>query len=458
VAGDGATLAGRAQPDAGGGWPGRVDRIDVEERAHPGQCTLPAMFDVAVVGAGIVGLATAREVLRRRPGAGVVILDKEDRVGAHQTGRNSGVIHAGLYYRPGSLKARTCRRGVELLLRFLEEQDVRHELCGKVVVATSEEELPRLEDLLRRGIANGVPGLVRIGPKRLHELEPHAAGIAALHSPGTGIVDFGEVARAMATDAQRGGAELRLGHEVRALAMTREGVVLETGGGPVAAKSCVLCGGLHADRLARLAGPARLVGTDGEDAGPAPDVRLVPFRGEYHALTEAARGLVRNLIYPVPDPGFPFLGVHFTRRIDGTVEAGPNAVLALKREGYRKTDLDAADAWSALAFPGFWRLARRTWRTGAAEMARSFSRELFARALLRLVPEIRPEHLAPGGTGVRAQALVADGGLLDDFLITRSPRVVSVLNAPSPAATASLAIAERVVDAVPGLGGEAGAP
>jgi L-2-hydroxyglutarate oxidase LhgO len=404
--------------------------------------------DVAVVGAGIVGLAAALAITERRPDWRVVVLDKEDRVGAHQTGHNSGVIHAGLYYRPGSLKANTCRRGVALLFRFCDEHDIPYERCGKVVVATREEEVPRLEDLRRRGTENGVPGLEIVGADRLREIEPHAGGVRALYSPSTGIVDFGAVAAAYARVLAERGAGLRLGCEVRGLARMPREIVLQTSVGPVAAKRLVTCAGLHADRVARLAGPARLVGADGRDAGRAPEVRIVPFRGEYFTLRPGARRLVRNLIYPAPDPRFPFLGAHFTRRIDGTREAGPNAVLALAREGYRRRDVRLGDTRDALAWPPFWTLASRHWRTGLAEMARSASGELFARSLRRLVPEIRAEDLAPGGSGVRAQALDAGGRLLDDFVLTRTDRAVHVLNAPSPAATASLAIGERIAVAL----------
>lgn len=398
--------------------------------------------DVAVIGAGIVGLATALKILEARPDASVVVLDKEARVGAHQTGNNSGVIHAGIYYRPGSLKAATCRRGVEALLRFCEEHAVPYEVCGKVVVATSPEEVPRLEELLARGTANGVPGLRLVDPAELRELEPHAAGVKALVSPSTGIVDFGAVAAAYAREVEARGGRLRLGAAVRGLATARGDLVLETTAGAVTARRAVNCAGLHADRIARLAGPAV------RNGAPAPEVRLVPFRGEYWSLRPERRSLVRNLIYPVPDPRFPFLGVHFTRRIDGTVEAGPNAVFALAREGYRKTDVDPAEAWDALGWPPFWAMARRHWRMGAGEMARSLSKRLFAAALRRLVPEIRAADLGPGGCGVRAQALAADGRLLDDYVVTRAGRVVNVLNAPSPAATASLAIGERVAEIV----------
>jgi L-2-hydroxyglutarate oxidase LhgO len=408
------------------------------------------MADVVVIGAGIVGLATALKILERGGGAEVVVVEKEDDVGTHQTGHNSGVIHAGLYYRPGSLKARTCRRGIELLLRFCDEHDVPYELCGKVVVATSAEEEARLEELHQRGVANGVPDLAVVGPDRLRELEPHAAGRKALVSPSTGIIDFDQVARAYARVFEERGGVMRLNCAVRGVALARGEVVLETSRGPILTKKVVSCAGLEADRIARLAGPARLVDPEGNDAGPAPDVRIIPFRGEYYSLRSPARSLVRNLIYPVPDPRFPFLGAHFTRSIAGSIEAGPNAVLALAREGYRRSDVKLSDAWEALGWAPFWRLARQYWRTGFGEIARSLSRELFARALQRLVPDVRAEDLDPGGAGVRAQALSADGRLLDDFVITRTERFVNVLNAPSPAATAALAIGERVAAIVTG--------
>jgi L-2-hydroxyglutarate oxidase LhgO len=345
-----------------------------------------APADVAVIGAGIVGLAVALKILEARPGARVTVLDKETRIAAHQSGNNSGVIHAGIYYRPGSLKARTCRRGVEMLLRFCDEHSVPYDICGKVVVATSPEEIPRLEELEARGTANGVPGLRRIDPAELRELEPHAAGLQALVSPSTGVVDFGAVAAAIARAVEARGGELRLGAAVRGLAVARGELVLETTAGAVHARRAVNCAGLHADRIARLAGPAVM------DGAPAPEVRLVPFRGEYRALRPERRDLVRSLIYPVPDPRLPFLGVHFTHRIDGTVEAGPNAVLALAREGYRRRDVRPAEVWNALGWPPFWAMARQYWRTGVGETARSFSDRILAAALRRLVPEVRAEE------------------------------------------------------------------
>jgi L-2-hydroxyglutarate oxidase LhgO len=360
-----------------------------------------------------------------------VVLEKEGALAAHQTGRNSGVIHAGLYYKPGSLKATTCARGRVLLERFCEEHGVAFERCGKVVVATREEEVPRLEELERRGQGNGLRGVRRISVEELHEREPHAAGVAALFVPETGIVDYAEVARAYAAALGRLGGEVRT--QARATRIARRGarVVVETSAGELEARTLVGCAGLESDRVARM-------------AGLEVDVAIVPFRGEYWMLAPSRAGLVRNLVYPVPDPAFPFLGVHFTRRIQGGVEAGPNAVLALAREGYRRTSFAARDTWALARWPGFWRMARKHWRTGAAEQVRSFSRAAFARACAALVPEIAAADLSPGGAGVRAQAVARDGSLLDDFVIAEAERMVHVLNAPSPAATASLAIGEEI--------------
>ncbi len=387
--------------------------------------------DVVVVGGGIVGLATALALLGRRPGTSLVVLEKEERLAAHQTGRNSGVIHSGLYYKPGSLKAATCTRGRGLLERFCEEHGVRFERCGKVVVATRDDEVPRLEELERRGRANGLAGVRRVGPAELREREPHAAGIAALVVPETGIVDYAEVARAYAKEVARRGGEVRTGARVTGVRRREGGVVVESTAGEVQARVMVACAGLASDRVARM-------------AGLQSGVSIVPFRGEYWMLAPAREDLVRHLVYPVPDPAFPFLGVHFTRRIGGGVEAGPNAVLALAREGYRRGAFDARDAWDVARWPGFWRMARRHWRAGLAEQARSLSRAAFARACAALVPEVRAEDLAPGGAGVRAQAVARDGALVDDFAIAEAERMVHVLNAPSPAATASLAIGEDV--------------
>lgn len=392
-------------------------------------------FDIAIVGAGIVGLATARELLTRRPGLRVGVLDKEPAIAQHQTGHNSGVIHAGVYYAPGSLKARACVAGKAKLIRFCEEHRIPYELCGKVIVATEESELPRLHELYKRGQANGVPGLELIGPRRLRELEPHVEGIQALYSPTTGIVDFGRVAHAYADEVQARGGTILAGHEVTAITQ-RDGLrQLVTPVGTIEARVVITCAGVYADRVARLTG-----------APESP--KIVPFRGDYYVLRPERAGMVRSLIYPVPDPRFPFLGVHFTRRIDGSVWLGPNAVLAFSREGYRFRDVNFRDLKETLSFPGFRKLARRYWRTGGAEMYRDLSKRSFLKELQRYMPDLRPDDLLPGPSGVRAQALAPDGSLVDDFVVDRQVGALHVRNAPSPAATSSLAIAELIADAV----------
>jgi (S)-2-hydroxyglutarate dehydrogenase len=384
--------------------------------------------DVAVVGAGILGLATARELLIRHPDLVVTVLDKEDRVAAHQTGHNSGVLHAGLYYAPGSLKARLCREGKAAMERFAEEHDIPVDRCGKLVVALDGSELGRFEDLRRRAEANGVEGLEVLGPEGIAEREPHAAGIRALWSPGTGIIDFGRVARVLADDVVGRGGTLQLGRPVERIERRAPEIVLHTPAGPVVAAHVVACAGLHADALAHQ------LGDDGRE-------RIVPFRGDYYTLVGGSKSLVNGLIYPVPDPRFPFLGVHLTKRIDGEVLAGPNAVLAFAREGYRRRDVRPRELAGVLGEPGFRRLAARYWRTGATEMWRDVSKRAFLRALQRYVPALRSEHLRFGPSGVRAQAVDPDGTLVDDFRLGGDDRALTVRNAPSPAATASLAIA-----------------
>lgn len=387
--------------------------------------------DAVVVGGGVVGLASALALLDLRPGASVVVLEKETAVAAHQTGRNSGVIHSGLYYKPGSLKAATCLRGRQLLERFCERHGVPFERCGKVVVATSEDELPRLDELERRGRANGLAGVRRVRSEELREHEPHAAGVAALLVPETGIVDYTRVAGAYRGDLERRGARVLTSAKVTGVEPRSSSVVVQSTAGDFEGRVLVGCAGLGSDRLARL-------------SGLAVDVAIIPFRGEYWMLAPGRASLVRNLIYPVPDPAFPFLGVHFTRRIGGGVEAGPNAVLALKREGYTRTSFAARDAWAIATWPGFWSMARKHWRAGMHEQLRSLSRHAFAHACAALVPEVRATDLTPGGAGVRAQAVGRDGALVDDFAFAEGPRMLHVLNAPSPAATASLAIGEHV--------------
>ncbi len=380
-----------------------------------------------------MGLATALALLELRPGAKLAVLEKEPAIASHQTGRNSGVIHAGVYYKPGSLKATTCARGRTLLERFCEQHGVPFERCGKVIVATREEEVPRLDELERRGRANGLAGMRRIDQGEIREREPHAAGIAGLFVAETGIVDYRAVAAAYAKELARRGGEILTVARVSGIAAGGDRVRVDSTAGAFEARVLVACAGLESDRLARL-------------AGLDPGVAIVPFRGEYWMLAPERSGLVKNLVYPVPDPAFPFLGVHFTRRI-GTpvrVEAGPNAVLALAREGYTKLSFRPRDAWDIATWPGFWRMARKHWRAGMHEQARSLSRAAFARACAALVPEVTASDLVPGGAGVRAQAVARDGTLLDDFAFAEGPRMVHVLNAPSPAATASLAIGQDV--------------
>lgn len=391
-------------------------------------------FDVAVVGGGIVGAATAMAILRRRP-VSLALIEKEDRLAAHQTGNNSGVVHSGLYYKPGSLKARNCTVGREALYRFCAEHGIVAERCGKVVVATREEQLPVLEELRRRGEANGLTGLRRLRPEEIRETEPHATGIAGLLVPQTGIVDYVKVTEAYADEVRQGGGAVLLGAPVRRIVSEGGGMVLETGAGEVRCRHLVNCAGLQSDRVARL-------------AGVEPGVRIVPFRGEYYELVPERRHLVSNLIYPVPDPEFPFLGVHFTRKVEGGVEAGPNAVLAFKREGYTRWSFSPRDLLDAISYGGFWRMAGGYWRMGFGELWRSWNKGAFVRALQALMPEIGGADLVPGGAGVRAQALDPDGRLVDDFRIVQAERQVHVLNAPSPAATASLSIGEAIAEIV----------
>jgi len=386
-------------------------------------------YDVAIVGGGLVGLGTAMALSGR--GLKVAVLEAEDRVAAHQSGHNSGVIHSGLYYKPGSLKARLCVEGARALYSFCDEEKIAHQRCGKLVVATHPDELPRLDELERRGTANGLAGVRRVGSEEIRDIEPHAAGIAALHVPETGIADYPAVARAMARRIEARGGRVATGARVQAVRRDGAGLVVETARGVFAASLLINCAGLQADRVARL-------------CGADPGMSILPFRGEYYQLTPERRSLVRGLIYPVPDPRFPFLGVHLTLMVNGGVEAGPNAVLAMKREGYRWRDVSLRDAAGIAAWPGFWRLAARFWRTGAYEVRRSLLKSVFVRDLQRLVPELRPEDLHRAGSGVRAQAVDSKGRLVDDFHIVPGERAIHVLNAPSPAATSSIRIGEEV--------------
>jgi L-2-hydroxyglutarate oxidase len=388
--------------------------------------------DVIVIGAGIVGLATAYRLGQTMPELCIVVLDKETTVGAHQTSHNSGVLHTGVYYRPGSLKAATCREGKRALEAFCAAEGIPYEICGKVIVATVDEEVPRLETIFERGRANGARCEL-IGREQLAELEPHAAGVRALHVPEAGIVDFRRVAERLAERIVERGAKVVLRAKVTALSAQRDTVVVTTNAGDFEARAVVSCAGLQADHVTSM-------------SGAAPSAQIVPFRGEYYELCRDAQHLCKNLIYPVPDPDFPFLGVHFTRLVTGGVECGPNAVLAFAREGYGKTTLRIDELWESLTYPGFLRMAARHWRAGLDEAWRSLHKSAFVRALQRLVPEIRSEHLAPAPAGVRAQAVARDGTLVDDFLVQRSGRVINVENAPSPAATASLEIGKLVVE------------
>lgn len=387
-------------------------------------------YDIAIIGGGIVGLATARAFTERVPRASIVILEKEPRLAGHQTGHNSGVIHSGIYYKPGSYKARLCVEGKNLMYAFCEKHGIATRRIGKVIVATTEAELPRLQMIYERGVANGVPAEM-IDPGRLRELEPHAAALRAIHSPSTGIVDYKEVASALAGELRDHGVVIETAAPVTAIARTGDGLDMWATRMAVRARHLVNCAGLHSDRVARL-------------AGAEPDVQIIPFRGEYYMIRPERQELVRSLIYPVPDPEFPFLGVHLTTTIHGEVEAGPNAVFAFAREGYRFATVNPGELAGTLRYRGFWAMARRYWKMGGFEMYRSLSKAAFVKALQRLVPELRPEDVAPGGAGVRAQAVARDGSLVDDFRIVADREAIHVLNAPSPAATASLAIGRHV--------------
>jgi (S)-2-hydroxyglutarate dehydrogenase len=390
--------------------------------------------DVVIVGGGIVGLAVALEITRRFPRLRLLLLEKEDGVGRHQSSHNSGVIHSGVYYKPGSLKAKLCVTGAAAMLEFCREHGIPHEVCGKVIVATRDDELPGLEELRRRGEANGLTGLRLIGAEELRDIEPHASGLRALVVPSTGIIDYAAVCTKYAELISAQGGSISTATAVTGLRRHAGEIVVETKRGAFSTNFLINCAGLFSDRVARM-------------AGDNPQVMIVPFRGEYYNLTPERSSLVRNLIYPVPDPRFPFLGVHFTRRITGSVDAGPNAVFAFCREGYRRTDFNLRDLALSLAFPGFRRMAAKNWRSGFDEFHRSFSKPAFVRALQRLVPEVREEDLVPGGSGVRAQAVARDGALVDDFQFVPSEKMLHVLNVPSPAATASLVIGREIVEA-----------
>ncbi|PTX61785.1 L-2-hydroxyglutarate oxidase [Melghirimyces profundicolus] len=390
------------------------------------------MIDCVIIGGGIVGLSVAMHLMEKRPSAQILVLEKEAELARHQTGRNSGVIHSGIYYRPGSLKARFARRGKERLVRYCMEHGIPYEICGKLIVAVEEEELPRLEALYRRGLENGLaPEMWE--PEQIREVEPHVRAVAGIRVPDTGIVDFRRVADSLADRIRERGGEVRLGTRVTELHEYPDRVDLKTSTGKISARWLVNCAGLFSDRVAAK-------------AGVKTDLKIVPFRGEYYHLKQEKKHLVQHLIYPVPDPAFPFLGVHFTRMMDGDIHVGPNAVLSLKREGYRKSDVSLKDAWDIFTHPAFWKIARAHLGEGMKEMARSWSKRFFLHHVQKYIPEIESGDLEPAPAGVRAQALWKNGKLLDDFRIERGIRSVHVLNAPSPAATASLEIGRHVVE------------
>ncbi len=404
--------------------PIRRQELDLNERQ-----------DLIIVGGGIVGLATAYRYLKKFPGRSLALLEKESQVGTHQTGHNSGVLHSGIYYKPGSLKAENCKRGKAYMESFCEEHHIPFDRVGKVIVATKPAQVPLLESIYQRGQASGVE-CEQIGVERLAELEPHTRGLAALHVPGAGIVDYAQVCEQLQKCIEDAGGLVLTSQEVTNITPGLQGITLRTQEGTHTCKFAINCTGLHSDRTMEMAGGKR----------PA---RIVPFRGEYYDLKPEAQHLCRGLIYPVPDPKFPFLGVHFTRMISGGVECGPNAVLALAREGYGWNDISLPDLFDALSYPGFWRMAARHWRTGCGEVWRSLSKKAFVKALSNLIPEIQADHLTPAPAGVRAQALGADGAMVDDFLISKEGSFLNVLNAPSPAATSALSIGETIVDRLP---------
>jgi L-2-hydroxyglutarate oxidase len=393
------------------------------------------MNSCVIIGAGIVGLATALKILERFPAAKVTVLEKESDVARHQSTHNSGVLHCGLYYKPGSLKARLAVAGIREMIAFCRAHEIPHEVCGKLVVATRDEEIQRLDELLRRGAANGLTGLQRLGPDEIRRIEPHAAGLAAAHVPEEGIVDYRAVCDAMRVKIQNHGGHIQTGAEVTKLQRHGDEWIAQAGTGESRGQWLINTAGLHCDRVSELAGEKR-------------EVRIVPFRGEYYELSTEARHLCRHLIYPVPDPAFPFLGVHFTRMIGGGVEAGPNAVLAFSREGYRLRDIDLHDLADAITFPGLWRFLKRYPSMAFTELAQSLNPERFCQALQRLIPEIQTQHLAPGGAGVRAQAMTPQGDLVQDFHIVARDHALHILNAPSPAATASLAIGGHIASMI----------
>ncbi|MFY0625652.1 MAG: L-2-hydroxyglutarate oxidase [Reichenbachiella sp.] len=389
------------------------------------------MKDVTIIGGGIVGLATAWQVLSKAPKTSISIIEKESDVAKHQTGNNSGVIHSGLYYKPGSLKATNCISGYHKLIDFCQNEGIEYDLCGKIVVATSEEEIPYLKTLQDRGIQNGLTGMIELDSEGIREYEPHVAGVKGLYVPQTGIIDYKKVSQKLKEKLERIGVEFFFNEKVKALKSSNSGQIIESNKNAHETKLVVNCAGLYSDKVAKM-------------TLAKPDLKIIPFRGEYYELKEQSKHLVKNLIYPVPDPNFPFLGVHFTRMMNGSVEAGPNAVLAFAREGYTKNIINIPELAETLAWPGFQKVAAKYWKTGFGEMYRSFSKAAFTKALQKLIPEIQASDLSPGGAGIRAQACDRSGGLLDDFQILEDENCVNVCNAPSPAATSSLAIGEEI--------------
>ncbi|MFN6082604.1 MAG: L-2-hydroxyglutarate oxidase [Bacteroidota bacterium] len=387
--------------------------------------------DVVIIGGGIVGLASAWNILKENPGLKVAILEKEAQLAAHQTGHNSGVIHSGIYYKPGSLKAQNCIGGYHMLLDFCREHGIMFDLCGKLIVATDAWELPLLDNLYKRGLENRLDKISMVEQERLKEFEPHMRGIRAIHVPYTGIIDYTDVSLKLAELIEQMGGRIYTSQQAKDIRVKTDGVEVVTDYGVHSAKLMVNCAGLYCDKIAEM-------------AGEKPDTRIIPFRGEYFMLKPEKRGLVRNLIYPVPDPNFPFLGVHFTRMIDGGIEAGPNAVFAFKREGYEKADVDLVELFESLTWPGFQKVATKFWKTGMGEFYRSFSKTAFTKALQKFIPEVQEDDLVPAEAGVRAQACDRTGGLLDDFKIIENNRAIHILNAPSPAATSSLSIGQTI--------------
>ena len=393
------------------------------------------MQDVVIIGGGIVGLATALKLLEKKSGIKLTLIEKESSLCAHQTGNNSGVIHSGIYYKPGSLKATNCRKGYKMLIDFCNKHEIEYELCGKVIVATDERQLPALENLYNRGNENGLKGLKKINAEELHDIEPYVKGISGIKVPETGIIDYTAVSQKYGEIIEQNGGHIKLGEKVKNINTKNGSIHVETDRGTYETKLVVNCAGLYSDKIAKM-------------TGQNIDVKIIPFRGEYFKIKKDRHHLVKNLIYPVPDPNFPFLGVHFTRMIDGGIEAGPNAVLAFAREGYKKLQISVPELTETLMWPGFQKVAKKYWRTGFGEMYRSFSKGGFTRALQQLIPDIKQSDLEAGGAGIRAQACDKSGGLIDDFLIYENDYAVNVCNAPSPAATSSLSIGDTVSDLI----------